>query len=127
MKKLALCFGSESEGDKLALEICSELGGRAGDFDILKCDNPFDIRSHMEKSGEIVIIDVVKGLKKARLFDGADAFARTRSVTAHDLDLCSMLKILEAAEKRRFRIIGVPFGSEKTEAAREAGKLLASL
>ena len=127
MKKLVLCFGSENEGDKLALEICSELGGRTDGFDVLKCENPFDIRGHMERSGEIVIIDVVKGLKKARLFDGADAFAKTKSVTTHDLDLCSMLKILEAVEKRRFRIIGVPFGSEKTEAAREAGKLLASL
>jgi len=126
MKKLVLCFGSENEGDRLPFEICDELKKSMSSADFVKCENPFAIAG-LVKNRDVVILDVVKGLKKTRLFDGADEFRKTRSVTAHDLDLCSVLKILEAAGEKKFRIIGVPFGSNKGGATKDVERIISSL
>ncbi len=126
---LFLCFGSDSEGDSLALDVCDSLRGKFDGADFLKCTNPFEIANQIKNKGgrEVVIIDAVKGLEKARIFAGADAFARTRSVTAHDLDLCTVLKLMEATEKKKFRIIGLPSGMKKSDAVREAERIIAGL
>jgi Ni,Fe-hydrogenase maturation factor len=126
MKRLFLCAGSESEGDSLAFEICDILRNKIKNHDFAKTQNPFEIANHARKR-DVVIIDVVKGLEKTRMFSGADKFSATKSVTTHDLDVCIVLKMMEATEKKKFRIIGVPFGSDRAKAAKEVGKIISSL
>ena len=128
-RRLFLCFGSWSEGDELALELCESLGRKLRSADFAKCTNPFEVANRIKSKGDrdVVIIDVVRGLKKAKVFNGADAFHKTKSITAHDLDLCTVLKLMEATEKRKFRIIGVPFGSEKEKAAKDVEKAIKGL
>lgn len=129
MRRLFLCFGSRSEGDALAWEICDLLGGKIKGTDFVKCANPFEIADRIKSREDrsVVIIDAVKCLKKAKVFSGAAAFAKTKSVTTHDLDLCTVLKLMEAVEKRKFRIIGVPFGTEKGKVSKEVKKIISSL
>ncbi|MCX6817559.1 MAG: hypothetical protein NTU57_01755 [Candidatus Aenigmarchaeota archaeon] len=127
VKKLFLCAGSESEGDSLAFEIKDILESRLKNHRFCDCRDSTEMAGYLRKNIEVVIIDVVKGLKKTQLFDGADAFAKTHSATAHDLDAGTMLKIFEAAAGRKYRIIGVPFGHEKTKAALEVEKIISSL
>jgi len=127
MKKLVLCFGSENEGDRLPFEICDILRKRLKHHEFVKTQNPFDIANRARKRQDVVIIDVVKGLSKTRLFSGAEKFAAAKSVTTHDLDVCIVLKMLEATEKRKFRIIGVPFGSNKGGATKDVERIISSL
>ena len=127
VKKLFLCAGSESEGDSLAFEIKEILESRLKNHRFCDCRDSTEMANYLRKDIEVVIIDVVKGLKKTQLFDGADAFAKTHSVTTHDMDAGTTLKIFEAAAGRKYRIIGVPFGSERTKAAREVEKIISAL
>ncbi len=126
MKRLVLCCGSENKGDSLAFGICDALKKKLKRFDFAKCSDVFEMTEHLQ-SRETIIVDVVKGLKKTRLFKGAGEFAKTKTVTVHELDICSLLKMLEASEKKQFAIIGVPFGLEKTKAAKEVEEILTSL
>ncbi len=124
MRRLFLCYGSESEGDKLAHEICDALRGKVRDAILVKCGNPFEIANHIKgrRDSEVVIVDVVKDLNKTRVFRGADAFHKTKSVTTHDLDLCTVLKLMEATQKTDFKIIGVPFGEKKENVLKDVQK-----
>jgi Ni,Fe-hydrogenase maturation factor len=131
MRRLFLCLGSEYAGDDLALEVCDALKGKIKNADFLKCEDPFEIPDHVKSegkvAGDVVIIDVVRGLGRARIFDGVDEFEKTRSVSAHDLDACTVLKLLESMEDRRFRIIGIPMGPDKARIAEDVMKLISSL
>ena len=55
------------------------------------------------------ILDVVKNLKDVKLFTDVDKFKSTCTVTAHDFDLSTFLKILkETGQLKEVRIIGIP-------------------
>ncbi len=137
------CFGNEfTDEDSLAKEICSELSG----FEFVKIDNVLDfvemseiaackaISEHAQKAklfdnkdSKLVIMDVVRGITRPKLFIGSDAF-KTRPGNAHDLDLGFFLKLLKKVKKEKtVHIIGVPSNGNKELIKKEVKKILAKL
>lgn len=126
MKKTIMCFGSYNEGDTLAFEIYDSLKGRVPGRNLLKCQSPFELVEHL-KNEDLVILDVVKGIKKPRIFDSIEEFKKTQTVTVHDLDLGFFIKILENIKDSNFKIIGVPFGKKKDEVLEDVRNLISSI
>jgi hypothetical protein len=117
MVRTVLCFGSGVEGDRTPFDICSGAGKNLKGFRFVKCESPIELLNYAG-SGEIVILDSVKGLKKPKMFSDIDAFRKVESVTAHDLDLGTFLKILsEMGRIGKVRIIGIPYGMKPDKVA----------
>ncbi len=126
MTKTVLCFGSVVEGDETPFSICSGAGKMLKGFRFVKCEAAIELLNYADGE-EIVILDSVKGLKKPKLFSGIDAFMKVESVTAHDLDLGTFLKILsDMGRLRKVRIIGIPYGMKPEDAALAVEELLIS-
>ena len=123
-EKIVLFFGSCHNGDELAFEIHDSLKCMAR-CKILKSDNPFEILSYKNK--DIVIVDVVKGIDKVTLFRNLSDFKNNNSSSVHNLDLGTVLKLLERTENMKFKIIGVPYGAKKEDAAEEVEKIISSV
>lgn len=116
------CFGNEFiEEDSMAREICSELNG----FEFVKIDNVLDFIENNDS--DLVIMDVVKGITRPRLFAGSDAF-KIKPGNAHDLDLGFFLKLLKEIKKeKKVNIIGIPPTGSKEIIKKELKKILAKL
>ncbi|MEE9323452.1 MAG: hypothetical protein V3U72_02810 [Candidatus Aenigmarchaeota archaeon] len=126
MNKTILCFGSYNEGDTLAFEIYDSLKGCVDGKNLVKCKSPFELAEHMERE-DVIILDVVKGIKEIRVFDSLEEFKKTQTVTLHDLDLGFFLKILENVKDAKFRIIGIPFGKNKEEVLGDIRNIISSI
>lgn len=102
------CFGNEFiKGDSMAREICSELNG----FEFVKIDNVLDFVEN--KDSKLVIMDVVRGITRPRLFVDLDEF-ETRPENTHDLDLGFFLKLLKEIKKeKKVWVIGIPRKGDK--------------
>lgn len=119
-----LCFGNEFiEDDALAKKVADILKKESG-FDIIKCDSENDLLDYLEE--EIVILDVVKGIKGVRVFDENDIdYLDTSELSAHDFDLGFQLKILQKIEKiDKLKIIGIPMKGNARDIAEEIIEIL---
>ena len=125
-EKTILCFGSYSEGDTLAFEIYDSLKGCVDGKNLVKCKSPFEVAEHLEKE-DVIILDVVKGIEKIRIFDSVEEFKKTQTVTIHDLDLGFFIKLLENMKDSSFRIIGIPFGKKIGEVLEDVRNLISSI
>jgi Ni,Fe-hydrogenase maturation factor len=107
-KKTMLVFGNlDVSEDSLAKIVSAKLKEELSEVDFIMCDKPDDILSHLSK--DFFILDVVKGLNDVRLITDIDDFSQTKTVTAHDFDLSTFLKILkETGQIKDVKIIGVP-------------------
>ncbi len=125
MVKTVLCFGSLGmEGDDAAFSVCEELAGNIEDVRFVRCESPMDVLGYAQEEG-LYIMDAARGIEKVSVFDDIDEFRSRRSVTAHDSDLGMMLEMLsEMGKLPPVRIIGIPIGSNASEAAREVKDLL---
>ncbi len=106
-------FGSHSDGDDAAFKLLSEISGRVqGEF--VKCESPMELE--IPRDGNLAVVDVVKGIEDVTLFTDIDKFRKVKSVSAHDLDLGTYLKVLvETGEVKSLKIIGIPHGSDVSE------------
>ncbi|MCD6248607.1 MAG: hypothetical protein J7J17_04075 [Hadesarchaea archaeon] len=121
-----LCFGSEIlEGDKTAFEVCEILKGELQGVEFVRCEDPFEI---LKQKGEVLVLDVVKGLKKVE-FVPVIALKRKKMYTLHDLDLGFLLRLADSmqGEGPKIRVLGIPQGSKAEEVAEEVKRLLSSL
>jgi hypothetical protein len=126
MRRTILCFGTEVEGDDTPFRVCGSASKIAPGFTFVKCESPIDLMAYAEED-EIIILDTVKGIRKVKLFEGIEDFLSVRSVTAHDLDLGTFLKVIDGMGLlKRVKIIGIPFGSSKQDVAEEVRRLLSS-
>jgi Ni,Fe-hydrogenase maturation factor len=126
MAKTILCFGSEVEGDETPFEICDAIGRSKGGLKFVKCDSPVDMMNYIDKD-EIIILDSVRGLDKPKLFSTMEDFRKVESVTAHDLDLGTFLKVLDEMKRLNdVRIIGIPFGAKKSKIVDDVKRILSS-
>jgi hypothetical protein len=127
MKKIVLCFGSfGAEGDDIAFKICERLEGKMSGVIFKKCISPMDILDFAEK-GNLFILDAVRGLDNVMVFESTDEFRKVKSLTAHDLDLGTVMKVLKGAGKiRDIKIIGIPASSDHIKAAKEVERILSS-
>jgi len=113
---LILAFGSHS--DPHAWEMSDKL--KDDGFNTKKSDNPQDI---LNLRGEVVILDVVKGLDKPAFITIKQLKSR-KLFTAHDFDVGFFLKMLdESGMIDNLRIIGIPEEWDE-EAVKEVKKLL---
>ncbi|MBN1896256.1 MAG: hypothetical protein JW789_00825 [Candidatus Aenigmarchaeota archaeon] len=121
MKKV-IFFGSEVSGDETAFRVMELLKPKMkGKAELLRCESVYDI----PEEGEVVIVDVVKGIEKVSVFMDIEAFSYFRSMSAHDLDLGTHLKIMkEMGWPLKVRIIGIPFGSKAEDVADDVRKEL---
>jgi len=104
MKKV-LCFGSRSSGDTLAHELADAL--KVPGVEFIKCESPFDLFDCL--GDELTIIDTVKGIADVVVISDVENIKPRKSVTAHDMDLGFMLRLLADEGKiRGLKLIGVP-------------------
>jgi Ni,Fe-hydrogenase maturation factor len=124
-------FGTEN--DPLAWKVADRLKGmlptaKGAGFSFIKTDNPDDITEARNKN--IIIIDAASGIKTPTMLSIKDLKDK-QSVTAHDLDLGFMLKLLEKTGKldiKTVRIIGIPRNSKpNTATAEKVSRLLKQL
>ena len=101
-----LCFGNEFvEEDSLAKQLADELNIDGVDF--IKCDSLDGIK------GDVVILDVVKGIDDVRLIP-LDKVRDFQPITMHDFDLGTELKLRKSVgEINNITIIGIPMQGDK--------------
>lgn len=111
MRKI-FAFGNELfEGDEIAKELARKMDkkGLTRGFEIVISESPNEI---LNANDELIILDVVKGLKSVKLIGNVDDLVLAKSVTCHDLDLGFYLKLMKETGKiNEIKIIGLPFGN----------------
>lgn len=76
----------------------------------------------------LIMIDTVKGLKKARIFDDIENFITETSYSLHDFDLGWQLKLYKKLGMiDSVLIIGVPEKGDLKKIAEDVGKIISSL
>ncbi|MBS3121517.1 hypothetical protein J4434_01360 [Candidatus Woesearchaeota archaeon] len=112
------CFGNpDIKEDAAALELADELNKDKKlnkRFEFVKCTSPDFLLNENIKNikGEIIIIDVVRGINKVKIINDINLLKETTTSTMHDFDLCTVLKLLkEIGKLKKVTIIGVPFNS----------------
>lgn len=101
-------FGNEFfQGDEVAKELSKII--KADKFEFIQAESPNEI---LNANDELIILDVVKGLKEVKIIDKIDDLVLANSVTCHDLDLGFYLKLMQTTGKiNSVKIIGLPFGN----------------
>ena len=100
-----LCFGNEFvEQDSLAKKLADEL--KIDGVEFIKCDSLDRIK------GDIIILDVVKGLNDVRLIP-LEKVKDFHPVSLHDFDLGTELKLRQSiGEINQVTIIGIPMSGD---------------
>ena len=98
-----LAFGSLN--DRQAWNVVDKIKREFPDYEFHKSSDVDDI---LKFKRDMIIIDVVKGIRKPRLLKVDDL--RDRKIdTIHDFDLGFFLKLLKSIDKiNRIKIIGIP-------------------
>ncbi|MCA9459682.1 MAG: hypothetical protein KC550_03995 [Nanoarchaeota archaeon] len=66
----------------------------------------------LNSNENLIILDVVKGLKKIKIINKIDDLILANSLTCHDLDLAFYLKLMkETGQIKTVTIIGLPYGN----------------
>lgn len=118
------CFGNPYvEEDSLALELADELEIEGLEF--IKCDGPDFL---MDYEGDLIILDVAKGIEKVELIDDPNKLSSNNMVSLHDFDLQFFLKLLhELGKLGKLSIVAVPCYYDKELAKKEVSLILKSL
>ncbi len=99
-------FAFGSHKDPQAWDMCDFLKKEFPYAEFVKSDNPQDILD--AGYDKITIIDVAKGIKKARILS-IDELKTRKIVTLHDFDLGFFLQIMkESGVVQDIKIIGIP-------------------
>ncbi len=100
-------FGNpDVEGDSLPFKILPGLRKKFPKINFLAKDPNEDF----ELPEDAVIIDIVAGLKEARIFNSLEDFKAPPRMTLHDFDLFGHLQLLKKLGKlpSKIKIIGIP-------------------
>lgn len=124
MSGTILFFGSESvRGDNLAFKLFEKLKEKYKNLNMKKSNNAMDVIDYLGE--KLIIIDAVKGIDDVTVFDDITAFKKIKSVSTHDMDLGSVLLMMDAANKvKKVRIIGIPIGSNVSDVILEVERKL---
>ena len=123
MAKRIYCFGNtDIKEDRLALELADELARdkelKKKGIEFIKCTSPDFLLNINEK--EIIILDVVRGLKDVQMITDLNRLNATKTTTMHDFDLGTVLKLLkEAGQLKNVEIIGIPSGADKKKTKKD--------
>jgi len=106
--------------DKLAREVCEELG-----IDAEFTSEFSSILPYLE-IGKVMVIDVARGIDRVQLVD-VDKLKNIHTVTAHDFDFASELTLTLSAKlfpKENLILVGIPMGMEKEDAKKQLQEFL---
>ena len=123
MAKRIYCFGNtDIKEDRLALELADELARdkelKKKGIEFIKCTSPDFLLNTNEK--EIIILDVVRGLKDVQIITDLNRLNATKTTTMHDFDLGTVLKLLkEAGQLKNVEVIGIPSGADKKKTKKD--------
>ncbi len=120
-------FGNEFfEGDEVAIEIAKKIENNNKKFKFIFANSPNEI---LNANDELIILDVVKGLKNVSIINKIDDLVLENSVTCHDLDLGFYLKLMKETGKiNDVKIIGIPFENKDYDLLiREVEKILKTI
>lgn len=120
MKKIYV-FGNEFfEGDEVAKELAKLI--KNPKFEFIFAESPNEI---LNANGELIILDVVKGITEVKLLENIDELVLENSVTCHDLDLGFYLKLMQTTGQiTQVKIIGLPYGNFDYELLRKQVELI---
>lgn len=114
-KREILVFGNRLEElDSLAFKVAACLKGEKKSS-FREAESLLD---EIEKAGkEIIVLDVVKGIKKVQLLKAED-LENSKVISAHDFDLASEIILLKKLHpEKSIKIIGIPYGYRAEKAA----------
>jgi hypothetical protein len=118
---ILLCFGSKLvEGDDTALKVGQMLKELVPDIKLEICEDPWEV---LDYSGDVVILDAVKGIDRPT-FLNINHLKESTPFTLHDLDLGFFLKLVGETSTLNLRIVGIPRGASPRDAAKTVKKLL---
>ena len=89
MKKILVFGNPYLKQDNLAIEISKELNIPNTEF--VQCESFNEILNY--EGDELIILDVIEGIKKTVLIKDLNQIQKTNSLTAHDFDLGFNLKL----------------------------------
>jgi Ni,Fe-hydrogenase maturation factor len=127
MKKV-LVFGNELvKSDSLALVVAREISqsGKLKDVEFKELDAVEEIQN---EGKDLVILDVVQGIKKLTIITDFDQLKNSQIYTLHDFDLGMNLKLLKKLGYiETIRIIGIPMNWKKEKAIAEVKSAIEKL
>ncbi len=119
--KTILVFGNEFlKEDSMAKKLADEI--KSKELNFVKCNSVDDI---FKQKGELVIMDVVKGIKKPMIILDVGKLEAGSITSLHDFDLGFFLKLLnEMGQIKKLKIIGVPEKGNVSELKKQVLKLV---
>ncbi len=119
--KTILCFGNEFiKQDSLAKELADEL--TIPNHKFIKCNSPNEL---LNIKGDIIIMDVVKGIDKVIIIKDLDQLKTNKLYSLHDFDLAFFLKLMKETGKiSSIKIIGIPQKGNKEKIKQQIKKLI---
>jgi Ni,Fe-hydrogenase maturation factor len=120
--KYVLCFGNPFlKGDSLAQKAGKKI--RIEGVRFVSCNSAEEIMFYLDK--DFVILDVAKGIKKARIISDASMLDTGKIVSLHDFDLAFFLKVMKKlGGRKKVRIIALPEKMKLEDAEREVKRIL---
>lgn len=111
MRKI-FAFGNEYiKRDETAKNIAKNF--KSDEFEFILATSPNEI---LKADEELIILDIVKGIKEPKIINEIDDLILDKSLTCHDLDLGFYLKLMKECGKiKKAKIIGLPYGNNNYE------------
>jgi Ni,Fe-hydrogenase maturation factor len=112
--KQTLFYAFGTENDPIAWEAAEAIEKESPGIRFIKTDNPDALAGAGLKACNLVILDAVRGIEKPTLLS-IDNLKDRKAITAHDIDLGTILQLMEKTGRFKdinVRIIGIPMKSE---------------
>ena len=115
-KKTVYVFGNPHLAyDNKAVQVAESL---KSECKIVWSQNPEELFS--TKEDELVILDVIKGITRPRLFSDHTQFLKNPASSTHDIDLSFVLNLMPALGiTKKIKILGIPQEGNPKEFAKE--------
>ena len=122
-ENIILLVGNETDRiDNKAIRLLPYLAHNFPKISFVPWDPTEEIPS---KKNDIVLIDVVSGITKTKLFESMKKFSLSPRNTAHDFDVPLSIGILYKLGKlKRVRVIGIPMKQKKVTIIKDLKKIL---
>lgn len=108
-----ICIGNRNMGDDAAGQLVADILEERGWRDIVRVESPLEAMDTRAEAEEVLIVDAVKSdLEAGRIIiiDSPERLSELGcSLSTHTVDLCSVLRLLEAigSMPERMRIYGI--------------------
>jgi len=121
-----LVFGNSLvKEDSLPLQILPQLKKVFPEIEFREFDTAEDLE---KETGELTILDTVKGIRKVKIFTEIDSFTDSPLYSLHDFDLLFSLKLLKKMKLvKKVTIIGVPSDKDREKTIEDVSNAIKKL